>query len=70
MYQQLVSESDGGPRHIICTPRDPNQVKNLRKEFKRYFRISHDAMFNTHQLCFQLQFNDHRGVSQDFIRQL
>ena len=23
VYQQLVNESDGGPRHIVCTPRDP-----------------------------------------------
>lgn len=70
VYRQLVNESDGGPRHIICTPRDPNQVKNFRKECNRQIRISHDAMFNTYQLCFQLQFNDRRGVPQDFIRQL
>ena len=27
-------------------------------------------MFNAYQLCFQLQFNDRRGVPQDFIRLL
>ena len=69
VYQQLVNESDGGPRHIVCTPRDPSQVKNFRKELNRQIRISHDAMFNTYQLCFQLQFNDRRGVPQDFTRQ-
>ena len=53
----------------ICTPRDPSQVKNFRKELNRQIRISHDAMFNTYQLCFQLQFNDRRGVPQDFTRQ-
>jgi len=70
VYQQLVNESDGGPRHIICTPRDRNQVKNFRKEINRQIRISHDAMFNTYQLCFQLQFNDCKGVPHDFICQL
>lgn len=50
VYQQLVSESDGGPRHIICTPRDPNQVKNFWKELRRHIWISHD---------------NRRGVSQD-----
>ena len=70
VYQQLVNERDGGPRHIVCTPRDPSQVKDFRKELNRQIRISHDAMFNTYQLCFQLQFNDRRGVPQDFIRLL
>ena len=44
-------------------------MKNFRKELNRQIRISHDAMFNTYQLCFQLQFNDRGGVPQDFIRQ-
>ena len=70
VYQQLVNESDGGIRHILCTPRNPSQVKNFRKELNRRIRISHDAMFNTYQLCFQLQFNDRRGVPQDFIHLL
>jgi len=45
-------------------------VKNFQKEENCQFRISHDAFYNTYQLCFQLQFNDRKGKPQDFLCQL
>ena len=68
VYRQIINEDDGGPRHVINTPRDHNQVKNFQKENNRQFRISHDALYNAYQLCFQLQFKDRRGEPQDFLR--
>ena len=68
VYRQIVNEDDGGPRHVINTPRDQNQVKNFQKENNRQFRMSHDAIYNTYQLCFQLQFKDRRGEPQNFLR--
>ena len=61
--QQIVNEDKGRLWHIINTPRNQNQIK---KEVDRQFRISHDAFSNTCQLCFQLQFKDRKGESQDF----
>ena len=53
VYRQIINEDDGGPRHVI---NNHNQVKNFQKENNRQFRISHDALYNAYQLCFQLQF--------------
>ena len=68
VYRQIINEDDGGPRHVINTPRDHNQVKNFQKENNRQFRISHDALYNAYQLCFQLQFKDRRGEPQDIFK--
>ena len=68
VYQELVNESSGGPRHAVLTPRDQNQVRNFRKEVDRHTRLSHDAMFNTYHLCHQLKFNNRKGEPLDFIR--
>ena len=70
VYRDLVNESTGGPRQVITTPRDPNQVKNFQKEVVRQVRLSHDALFNTYQLCFQLQMKDCKGDPKDLIRYL
>ena len=70
IYRQLLNESTGGPHHPVNTPRDLTQVRNFRKEITKEFRISHDAFFNTYQLCFQLFMNNHKGKKQEFIRNL
>ena len=61
VYQQIVNEDDGRSRHVINTPRNKDQVRNFQKEENQQFRISHDALYNTYQLCFQLQFKDCKG---------
>ena len=68
VYQQLVNEDEGGPRHVINTPRDQNQIKNFQKDENRQFRISHNGIYNTYQLCFQLQLKDRKGEPQNFLR--
>ena len=68
VYQQIVNEDTGGPQHVIQTPRDKNQVKNFQKEESRRLRISHDAIYSTYQLCFQLQFSNRKGESIDFLQ--
>jgi len=67
VYQQIVNEDGGGAQHVINTPRNQDQVKNFQKEENWQFRILHDAIYNTYQLCFQLQLKDHNGQPQDFI---
>ena len=66
VYQQLVNEDEGGPRHVINTPRDQNQIKSFQKDENRQFRISHDGIYNTYQLCFQLQLKDRKGKAPKF----
>ena len=68
VYQQIVNEDTGGPRHVIQTPRNKNHVRKFQKEESCHFRISHDAIYSTYQLCFQLQFNNRKGESTDFLR--
>ena len=70
VYQELVNQDNGGPRHVIFAPRDKNQVRNFRKEVERQNRLSHDAMFNTYHLCYQLKMNNRKAEPQDFIRSL
>ena len=67
IYRTMVNESDGGPRHSIDAPRDVNQVSNFRKEISMEFRISHDALFNVYQLCFQLFTTTPKGEKVDFV---
>lgn len=68
VYCQLINESTGGPKHAIKVPRDLNQVANFQKEVSRRVRISHDAMFNAYQLCFELFDNNHKGEKVEFIK--
>ena len=37
VYHELLNESEGGPRHVILTPRDPN---NFRKPLAAEARLS------------------------------
>ena len=46
------------------------KVKNFKAQINREFRISHDALYNVYQLCFQLKFNNRKGQEKDFITQL
>ena len=58
----------GGPRHRIHVPRNIDQVRNFRKEVARNVRLTHDAIYNTYQLCYQLMMNNRKGDPVDFIR--
>ena len=70
VYQELVNESCGGPQHAVFTPRDQTQVRNFRKGVDRQNRLSHDAIFNTYHLCYQLRMKNRKGEPQDFISHL
>ena len=70
VYQELVNQDNGGPRHVIFAPRDKNQVRNFRKEVERQNRLSHNAMFNVYHLCYQLKMNNCKAEPQDFIKNL
>ena len=67
VYQELVNESCGGPQHAVFSPRDQTQVRNFRKGVDRQNRLSHDAIFNTYHLCYQLKMKNRKGEPQDFI---
>ena len=69
VYQQTVNE-DNAWWTTTCHTNYRNQVKNFQKEESRHFRISHDAVYNTYQLCFQLQFNNRKGEPTDFLQHL
>ena len=49
-------------------PRNTDQVRNFRKEVARNVRLTHDAIYNTYQLCYQLMMNNRKGDPIDFIR--
>ena len=70
IYQELVNESCGGPQHAVFSPRDQTQVHNFRIEVDRQNRLSHDALFNTYHLCYQLKMKNRKGDPQDFITRL
>ena len=70
VYQQIVNEDNGGPQHVVQTPRDRNQVKNFQKEESCCFRRSHNAVNNSYLVCFQLQFNNWKGEPTDFLQHL
>ena len=42
-------------------------MQNTRDEINKEFRISHDALFNLYELCFQLRLTDQKGDPKDFI---
>ena len=42
-------------------------MKNFRDAAERQYRISHDALFNLYQLCYQLKFKSRKGEDEDFI---
>ena len=58
----------GGPRHRIHVPQNTDQVRNFRKEVARNVRLTHDAIYNMYQLCYQLMMNNRKGDPVDFIR--
>ena len=70
VYQELVNESCGGPQHAVYSPRDQTQVRNFQKGVDRQNRLSHDAIFNTYHLCYQLKMKNRKGDPQDFISHL
>lgn len=70
VYQELVNESCGGPQHAVFSPRDQTQVHNFRKGVDRQNRLSHDAIFNTYHLCYQLKMKNRKGDPQYFISHL
>jgi hypothetical protein len=70
VYRQLVNNSTGGPRHAITVPRNSTQVSNFRKEMSRDIWLTHNAMFNTYQLCFQLFWKNRNGTKVEFITKL
>lgn len=79
IYRDIINSDEGGPRHCIETPRNIEQV-NVNIAFHASFdvrtlgtllqqRISHDALFNLYQLCFNLKFPDRREA-KDFVSYL
>ena len=49
-------------------PRNTDQVRNFRKEVARNVCLTHDAIYNTYQLCYQLMMSNMKGDPIDFIR--
>jgi hypothetical protein len=66
IYQEIVNESTGGPRHAVTTPRNQKQVQNARDLINKEFRLSHDALYNIYELSVQLHFTDRKGNNKDF----
>ena len=48
-------------------PRNTDQVRNFRKEVARNVRVTHNAIYNTYQLCYRLMMNNRKEDPVDFI---
>ena len=40
VYHELLNESEGGPKHVILTPKDPTQINNFRKPLAAEAKLS------------------------------
>jgi hypothetical protein len=54
VYQEMVTSPVSGPHQGVRNPRNVNQVKMASKHAKNKKRISHDQLYNSLQLAYQL----------------
>ena len=56
VYKNSTSCSVPPEYHSIFTPKNVKQVSNLQTRHCQRLRLSHDALYNLHELSFDLQF--------------
>ena len=55
VYKKLVAEVDCTSSHQpVLNPRDTTQVKNVQAKNRQKLRLTHDALYNLHELAYDL----------------
>lgn len=55
VYKKMVAESDCMSHHQpVLVPRNVKQVKNIQAKIREKFRLTHDALYNVHELAYDL----------------
>lgn len=55
VYKKMVAEVDCTSCHQpVLTPRDVTQIKNIQARNRQKFRLTHDALYNLHELAYDL----------------
>ena len=55
-YKKLVSKSDCASIHQpVLIPRDLKQVKNTQMRKRQAFRLTHDSLYNLHEVAYDLE---------------
>ena len=55
VYKKEVAEIKCSPNLVsVCTPRNLKQVRNVRYEHLNLTRISHDALYNLHEIAYDI----------------
>ena len=56
VYKNVVSKSDCPSGHTpICMPRNSSHVANIQQKERQKFRLTHDAIYNLHELAYDLE---------------
>ena len=64
VYKKEVSNADCSyEHHLVLLPRNRKQVENMQSIQRQKFRISHDALYNVHELSYDLQEFVHKIVT-------
>ena len=55
VYKKMVAEVDCTSCHQpVLIPRDITQIKNLQARTKQKFQLTHDALYNLHELAYDI----------------
>ena len=55
IYKQMVQVPTSSPNHQpVLMPRNPKQIKNVQANQRQLVRLTHDALYNLHELAYDL----------------
>ena len=54
VYQELVTKVPPATHLAVLQPQNTRQVKNIRSALQRQQRLTHDGLYNLHELAFDL----------------
>ena len=63
VYKKNVYKSVPNEYQSIFTPKNPKQVSNLQSRQQQKLRLSHDALYNLHELCYDLEVFVHKIIT-------
>ena len=63
-YKKRISNSVlSSENHCVLLPRNSKQVKNLQSRFRQRLRITHDALYNLHELAYDMKNFFHKIIT-------
>ena len=55
IYKEAVANANCPPAyHTVLTPRNSKQIKNMQMKHRQSLRLTHDALYNLHELAYDL----------------